>query len=156
MQKLTAAVKHRQPDSTRSPAPHVAALDVAAQQTFLQDLQQHDPAQLAAQLLSWLQAWPDLADALLSARIASSRVQVAVDSLWQDATTMLTFLLEAVHQQAAADSGTQNPWLELLEQLVGPCCTAGAPCLLELTSIMHIICWLVDVRDRECQFAPAL
>jgi hypothetical protein len=106
---------------------------------FLQDLHQHNPGQLAAQLLSWLQAWPYLLDALLSAGKpnASNRVQVAAGLLWQGANRMLTCLLDVVHKQAAADSSMPSPWLELLEQLVGPCCTTGAPGLLKLTLTVH-------------------
>jgi hypothetical protein len=138
MAKLAAAFEQCQPDSDCSPAP-----DVAAQQTFLQELQQHNLAQLAAELLSWLQAWPDLADALLSTRFASSDVQVSVDLLWKEGTQMLTLLLEVVHKQAAAAAdigpmcGMPNPWLELLEQLISACCTSGAPGLLESAGIMH-------------------
>jgi hypothetical protein len=132
MQKLAAVVERCQPDSNSSPAP-----DLAAQQTFLQDLQQHNPAQLAAELLSWLQAWPDLPDALLCAgkpHACSNRVQVAAGLLWQGATRMLTSVLEVVHMRAAADSGMSSPWLELLEQLIGRCCTTGAPGLSKRSS----------------------
>jgi hypothetical protein len=135
MLKLTTAVHYFQPDNNRSPAP-----DAAGQQTFLQDLQQHNPAQLAAELLSWLQAWPDLPDALLSAGkpSASNRVQVAAQLLWCAASRMLTLLLDVAHGQAASDMS--NASLELLEQLIGPCCTTGAPGLLKLTEIMHPVC----------------
>jgi hypothetical protein len=96
------------------------------QHAFLQDLQQHKPAQLAAELLSWLQAWPDLPDALLYAGTptTSNRPQFAAGLLWQEATRVLTYLLEVVQQRAAADSSMGNPWLELLEQLIRPCCTS--------------------------------
>jgi hypothetical protein len=74
MQILADAVDGCRPDSSRYPAP-----DAAAQQTFLQDLQQHKPAQLAAELLAWLQHWPGLPGSLLPAQQpdASSRVQAA-------------------------------------------------------------------------------
>jgi hypothetical protein len=125
MQKLAAVVDPCQPYSDSS-----SASEVAAQQTFLQELQQHNPAQLAAELLGWLQAWPDLPDALLYAGkpIASSNVQVAAELLWHEATPMLTFFLAVVQEQAAANV-MPNASLELLEQLVGPCCTTGEPCL---------------------------
>jgi hypothetical protein len=121
MHQLAVAVQHCRSNSTRSPA-H----DVAAQQKFLQDLQQHNTAQLAAELLSWLQAWPDLPDALLYAGTpnASSRLQVAADLLWQGATNMLGFLLMLAHGQAVDDMSSAS--LELLDQLIGPCCTSGA------------------------------
>jgi hypothetical protein len=99
MQMLSAAVEQCRPGSECPPA-----ADVAAQQTFLQDLQQHNPAQLAAELLSWLQAWPDLADVFLSARNASSRLQVAADSLYRGAGQLLMSSLQVVHARAAADT----------------------------------------------------
>jgi hypothetical protein len=132
MQKLAAAVEHCRPNRYCP-----LAAKVVMQQAFLQDLQQQNPAQLATELLSWLQAWPDLPDALLSDRNACSRVQVAADLLWRGATRMLMHLLQAVYERAAADSGMPNPWLELLKQLIGPCCTTGAPGLLDLLGIMH-------------------
>jgi hypothetical protein len=124
MMKLAAAVENCRTGSSSSSAP-----DLAAQHTFLQDLQQHEPAQLAAELLSWLQAWPDLPDALLSSDtpIASSSVQVAAELLWQAASSMLVHSLQVLNQRTAADS---MPWLELLEQLIGLCCNTGAPCFL--------------------------
>jgi hypothetical protein len=126
MRKLAAAVERCLPDSGSSPAP-----DIAVQRTFLQDLQQHIPAQLAAELLSCLQAWPDLPDALLSAHagqpFAISRVQVAAHLLWRGATKMLISLLGVAHLRAEEDSCMQIPSLELLEQLLGTCCISGAP-----------------------------
>jgi hypothetical protein len=123
MQKLAAAVESCEPNSKHS----LVALELAAQQKFLQDLQQHKPAQLAAELLTWLQAWPDLPDALLSSDTpnATSRVQVAADLVWRAASRMLMRSLQVVNQRAAAGS---MPWLQLLEQLIGPCCTTCAPC----------------------------
>jgi hypothetical protein len=104
MQRVAAAIE--QPDSDCSPAP-----DAAEQLMFLQAMQQHNPAQMAAsaassaaELLSWLQAWPDLANALLPARYPS-RLQIVADLLWRGASRMLMHLVQAVHKQAAADSG---------------------------------------------------
>jgi hypothetical protein len=134
MQKLAAAFECCEPNSNRLLAP-----DAAAQQTFLQDLQQHNPAQLAAELLSWLRAWPDLPDALLYAGQpnASSRVQVAAGLLWRGASRMLMCSLQVVRQRAEAGSGMRTASLELLEQLIVSCCTSGAPGLLKLTGIKH-------------------
>jgi hypothetical protein len=137
MQKLAATVETCRPDSSSS-----SATNVVAQQSFLQDLQQHNPAQLAAELLSWLQAWPDLSDALLYAEQpdASNRVQVAAGLLWQGASRTLRFLLEVVQQRAAANRGLLHAPLDLLEQLVGPCCTTGTPGLLEFDGVMNASC----------------
>jgi hypothetical protein len=131
MKQLAAAVERCRPGSLSDLLDRALAheADVAAQQTFLQDLLQHNPVQLAAELLSWLQAWPDLdlADALPSARDASRRVQGAADLLWRGATMMLMYTLQVVHERAAAENAIPNPSLELLEQLVGSCCTTGTP-----------------------------
>jgi hypothetical protein len=155
LQMLAAAVQHCQPDSNRHPAP-----DAAAQQAFLQDLQQHNPAQLAAELLVWLQGWPDLPCSLLSAgrQDANSRVQAAAEQMWKGATRLLTVLLDMAgwwaevvagsQLLAEADSCTPNPSLDLLEQLVGPCCTTGAPSVLSLPLMccfsMHEVCQLLN------------
>jgi hypothetical protein len=48
------------------------------------------------------------------------------------AARLLTVLLSVVTVRTEADSRTQNPSLDLLEQLIGPCCTTGAPSLLWL------------------------